>query len=68
MDKLAKWCIWLSRRSFFRVAQRTFAVLMPIATVGAFFQVLQNSVFAPESFIYNLFADCKIKLNTVPIQ
>ena len=36
MDKLAKWCIWLRRRSFFRVAQRTFAVLMPIATVGAF--------------------------------
>lgn len=55
MDKLAKWCIWLRRRSFFRVAQRTFAVLMPIATVGAFFQVLQDSVFAPESFIYNLF-------------
>ena len=55
MDKLAKWCIWLRRRSFFRVAQRTFAVLMPIATVGAFFQVLQDSVFAPERFIYNLF-------------
>ena len=55
MDKLSKWCIWLRRRSFFRVAQRTFAVLMPIATVGAFFQVLQDSVFAPESFIYNLF-------------
>ena len=55
MDKLAKWCIWLRRRSFFRVAQRTFAVLLPIATVGAFFQVLQDSVFAPESFIYNLF-------------
>lgn len=55
MDKLAKWCIWLRHRSFFRVAQRTFAVLMPIATVGAFFQVLQDSVFAPESFIYNLF-------------
>ena len=55
MDKLAKWCIWLRRRSFFRVAQRTFAVLMPIATGGAFFQVLQDSVFAPESFIYNLF-------------
>lgn len=55
MDKLAKWCIWLRRRSFFRVVQRTFAVLMPIATIGAFFQVLQDSVFAPESFIYNLF-------------
>lgn len=55
MDKLAKWCIWLRRRSFFRVAQRTFAVLMPIATVGAFSQVLQDSIFAPESFIYNLF-------------
>lgn len=60
MDKLAKWCIWLRRRSFFRVAQRTFAVLMPIATVGAFFQVLQYSVFAPESFIYNLFDFDKI--------
>ena len=60
MDKLAKWCIWLRRRSFFRVAQRTFAVLMPIATVGAFFQVLQDSVFAPESFIYNLFDFDKI--------
>ena len=60
MDKLAKWCIWLRRRSVFRVAQRTFAVLMPIATVGAFFQVLQDSVFAPESFIYNLFDFDKI--------
>lgn len=60
MDKLAKWCIWLRRRSFFRVAQRTFAVLMPIATVGAFFQILQDSVFAPESFIYNLFDFDKI--------
>lgn len=60
MDKLAKWCIWLRRRSFFRVAQRTFAVLMPIATVGAFFQVLQYSVFAPESFIYNVFDFDKI--------
>lgn len=60
MDKLAKWCIWLRRRSFFRVAQRTFAVLMPIATVGAFFQVLQYSVFAPESFIYNIFDFDKI--------
>ncbi len=60
MDKLAKWCIWLRRRSFFRVAQRTFAVLMPIATVGAFFQVLEDSVFAPESFIYNLFDFDKI--------
>lgn len=60
MDKLAKWYIWLRRRSFFRVAQRTFAVLMPIATVGAFFQVLQDSVFAPESFIYNLFDFDKI--------
>ena len=60
MDKLAKWCIWLRRRSFFRVAQRTFAVLMPIATVGAFFQVLQDSIFAPESFIYNLFDFDKI--------
>ena len=60
MDKLAKWCIWLRRRSFFRVAQRTFAVLMPIATVGAFFQLLQDSVFAPESFIYNLFDFDKI--------
>ena len=60
MDKLAKWCIWLRRRSFLRVAQRTFAVLMPIATVGAFFHVLQDSVFAPESFIYNLFDFDKI--------
>lgn len=55
MNKLAKWCIWLRRRSFFRVVQRTFAVLMPIATIGAFFQVLQDSIFSPDSFIYNLF-------------
>ncbi len=60
MNKLAKWCIWLRRRSFFRVVQRTFAVLMPIATIGAFFQVLQDSIFSPDSFIYNLFDFDKI--------
>ena len=64
MDRLAYWCIWLRRRSFFRMAQRTFSTLMPLAMIGAYFQVLQDSVFSPESFIYNLFDFDKLMSNT----
>ena len=64
MDRLAYWCIWLRRRSFFRMAQRTFSTLMPLAMIGAYFQVLQDSVFSPESFIYNLFDFDKLMSDT----
>lgn len=46
---------WLRQRSFFRVVQRTFIMLMPIATIGAYFKVLRDCIFSPESLIYNLF-------------
>lgn len=46
---------WLRQRSFFRVVQRTFIMLMPIAIIGAYFKILRDCIFSPESLIYNLF-------------
>ena len=29
-------------------------MLMPIAIIGAYFQLMRNAVFSPDSFIYNV--------------
>lgn len=46
--------LWLRRKSFFRVAQRTLVMLMPIATFGVYFELLRDCFFAPNSLLYNL--------------
>lgn len=46
---------WLRKRSFFRIVQRTFVMLMPVAVLGAYFKILRDCIFSPDSLIYNLF-------------
>lgn len=41
--------------SFFKAAQRTLVMLMPIAMAGSYFKLLHNLVFAPDGLIYNIF-------------
>lgn len=55
LDQIVKTLSWIREKSFFIVVQRTFVMLMPIATIGAFFQVLRNGIFSPDSLIYNIF-------------
>lgn len=55
VDKLANLLLRIRRLSIFRVFQRTLVMLMPIAVIGAYFKLLQDAVFSPDSFIYNIF-------------
>lgn len=55
VDKLANLLLKIRRLSIFRVFQRTLVMLMPIAVIGAYFKLLQDAVFSPDSFIYNIF-------------
>ena len=54
VDKLANLLLKIRRLSIFRVFQRTLVMLMPIAIIGAYFQLMRNAVFSPDSFIYNV--------------
>lgn len=54
MEKIINAFLWLRRRSFFRVVQRTFMILMPVATLGAYFEFINSSIFSPNSLVYNL--------------
>lgn len=54
VDKLANLLLKIRRLSIFRVFQRTLVILMPIAIIGAYFQLMRNAVFSPDSFIYNV--------------
>lgn len=45
----------IRRLSIFRIFQRTLVMLMPIAVIGAYFQLIKDAVFSPDSFIYNIF-------------
>lgn len=45
---------WLRRRSFFRVVRSTLIMLMPVATIGAYFKLIRDCIFSPDSLIYNL--------------
>lgn len=55
LDAITRRLFWLRQRSFFRVVQRTFVMLMPVATIGAYFKILRDCIFSPDSLIYNLF-------------
>ena len=55
VDKLASLLLKIRRLSVFRVFQRTLVMLMPIAIIGAYFKMMQDVVFSPDSFIYNIF-------------
>lgn len=54
VDKLANLLLKIRRLSIFRVFQRTLVMLMPIAIIGTYFQLMRNAVFSPDSFIYNV--------------
>lgn len=56
MEKIIfKTVVRLRRLAFFRVADRTLMMLMPLAVVGSIFQFLWQSVFSPTSLISNIF-------------
>lgn len=55
MDHIVRTLVWFRRRVFFRVVQRTLVMLMPVATIGAIFQLLRDEFFTPDSLIYNIF-------------
>lgn len=55
VDKLTNLLLKIRRLSIFRVFQRTLVMLMPIAIIGAYFKLMQDAVFSPDSFIYNIF-------------
>lgn len=55
LNRITQGFFWLRRRSFFRVVQRTFVMLMPVATIGAYFKIIRDCIFSPDSLIYNLF-------------
>lgn len=55
INNITQGLFWLRRRSFFRVVQRTFVMLMPVATIGAYFKIIRDCIFSPDSLIYNLF-------------
>lgn len=65
IDQIIKILFWFRRRSFFRVVQRTFVMLMPVATIGAFFKLFHNCVFSPDSLIYNLFNFDSVMSDTI---
>lgn len=50
-----KLIVWLKRRAFFRIAERTLTILTPFAIIGSIFQFLWKSVFSPDSLISNIF-------------
>lgn len=46
--------------SFFRAAQRTLIMLMPVALIGSYFQLFNDLVFSPNGMIFNIFSLNKI--------
>ena len=46
--------------SFFRAAQRTLVMLMPIAVIGTYFNLFNDLIFSPDGLIYNIFGLDKI--------
>lgn len=60
IDFSAKIVAWLRERSFFQAAQKTLVMLMPIAVLGSYFQLLFDLVFSPNGLIYNIFGLDKI--------
>ncbi|MDF7639778.1 PTS sugar transporter subunit IIC [Lactobacillus sp. ESL0791] len=55
IDYLTKIILWLRRRTFLRAAQRTLVMLMPLAVIGSYFNLLHGILFSPDGIIYNIF-------------
>ncbi|MDF7682426.1 PTS sugar transporter subunit IIC [Lactobacillus sp. ESL0679] len=60
IDFFTRTVVWLRQRSFFQATQRTLVMLMPIAVLGSYFQLLFDLVFSPNGLIYNIFGLDKI--------
>ncbi|MGO2953027.1 MAG: hypothetical protein ACTIDH_05300 [Lactobacillus sp.] len=45
---------WISKKSFFRVAQRTFITLMPLLLIGVMAQTLMAAFIGYDSWLYNI--------------
>lgn len=45
---------WISKKSFFRVAQRTFITLMPLLLIGVMAQTLMTAFIGYDSWLYNI--------------
>lgn len=55
-----KFILRMRQCTFFRAAQRTMVMLMPIAVIGAYFNLLNNLLFSSDGLIYNIFRLDKI--------
>ncbi|BDR61216.1 PTS sugar transporter subunit IIC [Lactobacillus xylocopicola] len=53
-DFAVKIVLEIRRSPFFRAAQRTLVMLMPIAVIGAYFKLLNDLFFSPDGMIYNI--------------
>lgn len=54
IDTAARFFWQIKQKKIFQIFQRTLTMLMPIAVLGSFFQMLRDVVFAPASLIYNI--------------
>lgn len=55
LNILTKSVLRIRQWPFLRAAQRTLVMLMPIAVMGAYFNLLNDLVFSPDGLIYNIF-------------
>ncbi|WEV70830.1 PTS sugar transporter subunit IIC [Lactobacillus sp. ESL0785] len=55
VDFTTKVVLWVQKRSFFQGVQNTLIMLMPVAVMGSYFQLLFDLVFSPNGMIYNIF-------------
>lgn len=53
-QKLVKLLLRMRERVFFRAAQRTFAMIMPFALIGAFFQMFSKILLSRDSLFFNI--------------
>lgn len=60
LNILTKSVLRIRQWPFLRAAQRTLVMLMPIAVIGAYFNLLNELVFSPDGLIYNIFSLDKI--------
>lgn len=60
LNILTKSVLRIRQWPFLRAAQRTLVMLMPIAVMGAYFNLLNDLVFSPDGLIYNIFSLDKI--------
>ncbi len=51
----ANFVLKIRQCTFFRAVQRTLVMLMPIAVIGSYFELLNELVFSPDGLIYNIF-------------